>query len=158
MCSSDLLCLCDAFNLSMIWLMDVPGFMVGRKVEHERMLFKAIRMVEALGNLSTPTLSVVIRKGFGLAFQAMNTAAMGATGFYSWPGAEIGFMDPDVGVNVAYANRLNELEDDEREAERQRLIGEISDATSPYEAAGTMRIDEVIDPAETRQEIGRAHV
>ena len=146
-----MMCLCDAFNLSMIWLMDVPGFMVGRKVEHERMLFKAIRMVEALGNLSTPTLSVVIRKGFGLAFQAMNTAAMGATGFYSWPGAEIGFMDPDVGVNVAYANRLNELEDDEREAERQRLIGEISDATSPYEAAGTMRIDEVIDPAETRQ-------
>ncbi len=146
-----LMCLCDAFNLPMIWLMDVPGFMVGRKVEHERMLHMAIRMVEALCNLSTPTLSVVLRKGFGLAYQAMNTSGMGAVGFYSWPGAEIGFMDPDVGVNVAYAGRLNEFEGDERETERQRLVDEIGEATSPYEAAGTMRIDEVIDPADTRR-------
>ena len=146
-----LMCLCDAYNLPIIWLMDVPGFMVGRKVEHDRMLFKAIRMVEALSNLSTPTLSVVIRKGFGLAYQAMNTSGMGAVGFYSWPGAEIGFMDPDVGVNVAYANRLNGLEGEARETERQRLIAEIGEATSPYEAAGTMRIDEVIDPAHTRR-------
>ncbi len=146
-----MMCLCDAFNLPIIWLMDVPGFMVGRKVEHDRMLFMAIRMVEALCNLSTPTLSVVIRKGFGLAYQAMNTWGMGAVGFYSWPGAEIGFMDPDVGVNVAYSNRLDGLDDKAREQERRRLIDDISDATSPYEAAGTMRIDEVIDPAQTRR-------
>ncbi len=146
-----MMCLSDAFNLPLIWLMDVPGFMVGRKVEHERMLFKAIRMVEALCNLSTPSLSVVLRKGFGLAYQAMNTSGMGAVGFYSWPGAEIGFMDPDVGVNVAYANRLEGLEGDERERERQRLIEEVGEATSPYEAAGTMRIDEVIDPGDTRR-------
>ena len=148
-----LMCLCDAFNLPIIWLMDVPGFNVGRKVEHDRMLFKAIRMVEALCNLSTPTLSVVIRKGFGLAYQAMNTSGMGAWGFYSWPGAEIGFMDPDVGVNVAYANQLNQLQGEEQELERQKLIDEISDATSPYEAAGTLRIDEVIDPSETRMRL-----
>lgn len=145
-----LMCLCDAFNLPVIFLMDVPGFMVGKRVEHDRMLFMAIRMVEALTNLSTPSLSVVVRKGFGLAYQAMNTSGMGAVGFYSWPAAEIGFMDPDVGVNVAYANRLNALEGDEREAERARLVADIGEATSPYEAAGTMRIDEVIDPAHTR--------
>ena len=144
------MCLCDAFNLPIIWLMDVPGFNVGRKVEHERMLFKAIRMVEALCNLSTPTISVVIRKGFGLAYQAMNTSGMGAWGFYSWPGAEIGFMDPDVGVNVAYSNKLESLNKEDREKERQKLIEEISDATSPYEAAGTLRIDEIIQPSETR--------
>ena len=145
-----LMCLCDAFNIPIIWLMDVPGFNVGRKVEHDRMLFKAIRMVEALCNLSTPTISVVIRKGFGLAYQAMNTSGMGAWGFYSWPGAEIGFMDPDVGVNVAYSNKLEGLEKEHRETERQKLIEEISDATSPYEAAGTLRIDEIIQPSETR--------
>jgi len=93
---------------------------------------------------------VVIRKGFGLAYQAMNTSGMGAWGFYSWPGAEIGFMDPDVGVNVAYANQLSQLQGEEQELERKRLVEEISDATSPYEAAGTLRIDEVIDPSETR--------
>ena len=145
-----LMCLCDAFNIPIIWLMDVPGFNVGRKVEHDRMLFKAIRMVEALCNLSTPTISVVIRKGFGLAYQAMNTSGMGAWGFYSWPGAEIGFMDPDVGVNVAYSSKLEGLDKENRETKRQKLIEEISDATSPYEAAGTLRIDEIIQPSETR--------
>ena len=145
-----LMCLCDAFNIPIIWLMDVPGFNVGRKVEHDRMLFKAIRMVEALCNLSTPTISVVIRKGFGLAYQAMNTSGMGAWGFYSWPGAEIGFMDPDVGVNVAYSNKLEGLDKENRERKKQKLIEEISDATSPYEAAGTLRIDEIIQPSETR--------
>ena len=102
-----MMCLCDAFNLSMIWLMDVPGFMVGRKVEHERMLFKAIRMVEALGNLSTPTLSVVIRKGFGLAFQAMNTAAMGATAFQKGLGAIHAISHPVGAVHNTHHGTTN---------------------------------------------------
>ena len=59
-------------------------------------------------------------------------------------------MDPDVGVNVAYASRLDQLSPQEAEAERTRMVSEISLATSPYEAAGTLRIDEVIDPADTR--------
>ena len=76
-----LLCLCDAFNIPIIGLMDVPSFNVGRKAEYDRMLFAAIRMVEAPCNLSTPTISVVIRKSIGLAYQAMNTSGMGAWGF-----------------------------------------------------------------------------
>jgi acetyl-CoA carboxylase carboxyltransferase component len=146
-----LMTLCDAFNIPVIFLMDVPGFMVGKAVEHDRILSLAIRFVEALANMSAPTLTVTLRKGFGLAFPAMNGSGMGSSGLYSWPGAEIGFMDPDVGVNVAYAARLAELGDEEREAERQRLVAEIGDATTPYEAAGTLRIDEVIDPADTRR-------
>ena len=148
-----LMYLCDAFNIPIIWLMDVPGFNVGRKLEHDRMLFKAIRMVEALCNLSTPTISVVIRKGFGLAYQAMNTSGMGAWGFYSWFGAEIGFMDPNVGVNIAYSNKLEGFEEKDRETERKKLTEEISDATSPYEAAVTLRIDEIIHPSETRMRL-----
>lgn len=146
-----LMTLCDAFNIPVIFLMDVPGFMVGKAVEHGRILSLAIRFVEALANMSTPTLTVTLRKGFGLAYPAMNGSGMGASGLYSWPGAEIGFMDPDVGVNVAYAARLAALDDEAAEAERHRLIGDIANATTPYEAAGTMRIDEVIDPADTRR-------
>ncbi len=146
-----LMCLCDAFNLPVIFLMDVPGFMVGKAVEHDRILSLAIRFVEALGNMSTPTLTVTLRKGFGLAFPAMNGSGLGSSGLYSWPGAEIGFMDPEVGVNVAYANRLESMEPHEAEAERVRLVSEIGLATSPYEAAGTLRIDEVINPADTRK-------
>ena len=146
-----LMCLCDAYNLPVIFLMDVPGFMVGKSVEHNRILSLAIRFVEALGNMSTPTLTVTLRKGFGLAFPAMNGSGLGSSGLYSWPGAEIGFMDPEVGVNVAYANRLEGLSEEEANSERQRLVSEIGLATSPYEAAGTLRIDEVIDPADTRR-------
>ena len=125
--------------------------MVGKAVEHDRILSLAIRFVEALGNMSTPTLTVTLRKGFGLAFPAMNGSGFGSSGLYSWPGAEIGFMDPEVGVNVAYANRLEGLDPNEAEVERARLVSDIGLATSPYEAAGTLRIDEVINPADTRK-------
>jgi len=155
-----IVCLCDAFNLPVIFLVDVPGFMVGKRVEHGRILHVGMRMMQALQNAVTPTLTVCVRKAFGLAWQAMNGANMVNHGLYSWPGAEIGFMDPDVGVNVAFAARLAAIDDpDEREAERRRLVAEVGEATSPYEAAGTMRIDEIIDPATTRAvlaaELGR---
>ncbi len=151
---------CDAFNLPIVFLVDVPGFMVGRRVEHDRMLHWGMRMMQALQLATTPTLTVCVRKAFGLAWQAMNGSGMVNHGLYAWPGAEIGFMDPEVGVNVAYGSKLAAIVDgDEREAERLRLVKEVAEATSPYEAAGTMRIDEIIDPADTRavlaEDLGR---
>ena len=147
-----LLTICDSFNLPVVFLVDVPGFMVGRKVEHDKILHWGMRMMQALQNASTPTLTVCLRKAFGLAWHAMNGSRMGNKGLYAWPGAEIGFMDPQVGVNVAYGKKLGSIEDDEkREEERLRLLQEINEATSPYEAAGAMWIDEIIDPALTRQ-------
>jgi len=147
-----LLTICDSFNLPVVFLVDVPGFMVGRKVEHDKILHWGMRMMQALQNASTPTLTVCLRKAFGLAWHAMNGSRMGNKGLYAWPGAEIGFMDPQVGVNVAYGKKLGSIEDDEkREEERLRLLKEINEATSPYEAAGAMWIDEIIDPALTRQ-------
>lgn len=143
---------CDSFNLPIIFLVDVPGFMVGERVEHDLMLHWGMRMMHALQNATTPTLTVCIRKAFGLAWQAMNGSQMPALGVYCWPGAEIGFMDPEVGVNVAFGSKLSRITDpDEREAERLRLVAEVGEATNPYEAAGTMRIDEMIDPADTRR-------
>jgi len=142
---------CDSYNIPMVFLVDVPGFMVGERVEHELMLHWGMRMMHALQNASTPTLTVCIRKAFGLAWQAMNGSQMPAHGVYSWPGAEIGFMDPEVGVNVAFGSKLSKIIDpDEREAERVRLVNEVGESTDPYEAAGTMRIDEMIDPGTTR--------
>lgn len=147
-----LVTVCDSFNLPVIWLVDVPGFMVGKRVEHARMLHWGMRMMQALQLASTPTLTVCLRKAFGLAWQAMNGSGMPNTGLYAWPGAEIGFMDPEVGVNVAYGSKLDQVADaGQREDERLRLVAEVGEATSPYEAAGTMRIDEIIDPADTRR-------
>ncbi len=155
-----LMTVCDAFNLPIVFLADVPGFMVGRRVEHDRMLHWGMRMMQALQLATTPTLTVCLRKAFGLAWQAMNGSRMVNHGLYVWPGAELGFMDPEVGVNVAYGSKLAAIADDgEREAERLRLVKEVGEATSPYEAAGTMRVDEIIDPADTRvvlaEDLGR---
>jgi acetyl-CoA carboxylase carboxyltransferase component len=151
-----LMTVCDAYNLPVVFLVDVPGFMVGRRVEHDRMLHMGMRMMSALQMATTPTLTVCLRKAFGLAWQAMNGAMMPAHGVYAWPGAEIGFMDPAVGVNVAYGTKLGAILDPgEREAERLRLVRDVGEATSPYEAAGTMRIDEIIDPADTRAVLAR---
>ena len=147
-----LLTVCDAYQLPVIFLVDVPGFMVGEKVEHDRILHWGMRMMQAMHLASMPTLTVCVRKAFGLAWQAMNGAGQAALGLYAWPGAEIGFMDPAVGVNVVYGSKLARIEDaDEREAERLRLAAEVGEATTPYDAAGTLKVDEVIDPAETRR-------
>ena len=99
------------------------------------------------------TLTVCIRKAFGLAWQAMNGAGQASIALYAWPSSEIGFMDPAVGVNVAFGSRLAAIAGPgEREAQRQRLTAEVAEGTTPYDAAGTMRLDEIIDPAETRPE------
>ena len=147
-----LMTVCDAFQIPVIFLIDVPGFMVGRKVEHDNMLHWGMRMMQALHGATTPTLTVCLRKAFGLAWQAMNGAGQAALGLYAWPSAEIGFMDPAVGVNVAYGSKLAAIADPAAaEAERQRLTAEVAEGTSPYEAAGVLKIDEIIDPALTRQ-------
>ena len=99
-----------------------------------------------------PTLTVCIRKAFGAAWQGMNGSMMPSHGVYAWPGAEIGLMDSEIGVNVAYGTQLARIGDEvERARERQARIAAIAEQTSPFPAAGTMRIDEVIDPADTRR-------
>lgn len=126
-----LVCLCDAWDLPLVFVQDVPGFFVGRQVEHDRLLAKAIRFQDALAHAGCPTLTVVLRKAFGLGF-----FALGGTGVdlvYAWPGAEIGFMDPEVAANVVGGD-----------------ADQLAAETDVYGAAGIMGVDEVIDPADTR--------
>lgn len=147
-------CLCDAFNIPLIFLQDVPGFMVGKQAEYDRLLSRAIMFLEALGQAETPILTVVMRKAFGLAYYSMAGSDMGGRFVFAWPSAEISFMDPAVGVNVVYAEKLKSEPDPE--AARQRMIAEWASDTDPYGAAGVMKVDEVIDPAETRLVLARA--
>jgi acetyl-CoA carboxylase carboxyltransferase component len=138
-----LLVLCDSFDIPVLFLQDVPGYLVGKKVEHERLLYKAMRFRQALTICRCPTLTVIVRKAFGLAFKSMNGSGMGADAIYAWPGAEIGFMDPDVAVNVVRPNATDD--------ERAELSAQLSEVTSPYDAAGVLLLDDVIDPALTRR-------
>ncbi|MCW2954664.1 MAG: hypothetical protein JWQ48_3834, partial [Conexibacter sp.] len=137
-----LLCLCDAFDLPVLFLQDVPGFFVGTKVEHDGMLKHAIRLQTALALAQTPKLTVVLRKAYGLAYFSLGGNDTGVDAVYAWPGAEISFMDPAVAANVVGGG------DDVAAAMRAD--------TGPYGAAGSLHVDEVIDPAETRAVLARA--
>ena len=143
-----LLTLCDAYQLPAIFLQDVAGFLVGRQVEHGRMLFRAVRFLNAIYASSCPTLTVVVRKAFGLAYESMNGRKYHTDGLYAWAGAEIGFMDPEIGVNVLYGDRKTV-------EEKRAIVADLREGTSPFDAAGAMNIDEVIDPAATRRVLAR---
>lgn len=145
-----LICLCDAFDIPLIFLQDCPGFIVGKRAEHGRLLHKAMMFFQALALARTPKLTVVLRKAFGLAYYSLCGNDTAADYLYCWPSAEIGFMDPYVGANVLHAEALQSLDPAERAVELNRLAADMESTTEPYGAAGTMRIDEVIDPADTR--------
>jgi len=146
-----LVLLCDSYSLPLITLQDVPGFMVGTQVEHDRLLHKAITAQQCLRLAGVPKITVVFRKAFGLAFYSLGGPDQGFDEVLAWPGSEIGFMDPDVGANVLYGAQLATLPPDERTAELQRRADELRDATDTYDGAGVMKIDELIDPADTRR-------
>lgn len=145
-----LLCLCDAFDVPMLFLHDTPGFLVGRQVEHAGLLHRSSRMQQALSLCGTPRLTLIVRKSFGMAFQVLGGTGMGSDSLFAWPGAEIGFMDPDVAVNIVHKGVLDNLVAGERADEHQRLRDRLGANTSPFDAAGVMSIDEIIDPGETR--------
>jgi len=151
-----LLCTCDAFNLPVVFLQDTPGFLVGRRAEHGRVLHKAMLLIEALTLAGVPRLTVVVRKAFGLAYFALGGSGQGSDLLVAWPGAEIGFMDPVAGANALHGGELAAL----GEPERARRLGELADglrtATDPYQVAGAMQLDEIIDPATTRSVLAGA--
>lgn len=143
------LCLCEAFNIPTIWLQDVPGFIVGSQPEHARLLHKAIMFLEALALMTVPRITIVMRKAFGLAYFSLSGNSMENSLITAWPGAEISFMDPGVGVNVVHARDIANASDPD--AERQRLVDEWTRGHEPWGAAGIMSLDEIIDPADTRR-------
>lgn len=150
------ICLCDSFNIPMVFLADTPGFLVGRQVEQNRLLHKAVMLNQALVHARVPRLTFILRKAYGLAYFSMSGGRMGSTFMCGWPTAEISFMDPEVAVNVVHAPKLAKLEGDARKAEADRLAAELKRETSVYEAAAVMGVDEVIDPAETPLVIAEA--
>ena len=147
--ATQFICMCEAFNIPTVWLQDVPGFIVGSQPEHARLLHKAIMFLEALSLMTVPRMTVVMRKAFGLAYFSLSGNSMDNSLITAWPGAEISFMDPGVGVNVVHAKDIANATDPD--AERQRLIDEWTLGHEPWGAAGLMNLDEIIDPADTRR-------
>jgi acetyl-CoA carboxylase carboxyltransferase component len=138
--------------LPIIYLTDTPGFLVGTVVERERALAKAMMLLRAGSMATVPRCMVVLRKAFGLGFSVMgggDPIAVDLT--VAWPGAEIGFMDPRVAVNVLYEGQASELPPGDRDAFMEAQLESLEADFAPYGVASSMTIDEVIDPGETRR-------
>ena len=148
--------LCDAFGIPLVFLHDVPGFVVGTAVEQQGIIRHGAKMLFAVSEATVPKISVVVRKSYGAGYFVMNGLAYEADYLVVWPGAEIAVMGPEGMVNITMRQHLAEFpEGPEQDAERIRLADEFRQNIDPYVAAGHALVDDVIDPAETRLAIWR---
>ena len=140
---------CNAFNIPLVTLVDVPGFMPGVQQEYGGIIRHGAKMLFAYGSATVPKITIVVRKAYGGAYLAMCARSMGADRVAAWPTAEIAMMGGEGAVNVLYRKEIAAAEDPE--AERARLMAEYSAKFStPYVAAAQGMVDDVIEPAETR--------
>jgi acetyl-CoA carboxylase carboxyltransferase component len=148
--------LCDALNIPLVFLHDVPGFIVGSAVEKQGIIRHGAKMLYAISEATVPKISVVLRKSYGAGYFVMNGLAYEADYLVAWPTAEIAVMGPDGAVNIIHRRTLEAIEDEtERTQKRLELAEEIRANIDPYIAAGHAQLDDVIDPADTRAAIAR---
>ncbi len=146
---------CNAFNIPLVTLVDVPGFMPGVAQEHGGIIRHGAKMLFAYSAATVPKITVVLRKSYGGAHLAMCSKDLGADRVFAWPTAEIAVMGADGAVNVVFRREIAEAED--QEARRAELIQEYKDTfSSPFMAASRGLVDDIIDPAETRLQIADA--
>ena len=145
--------LCDAFNVPLVYLMDVPGFLVGSQVEKEGIIRHGAKMLYATSEATVPKVTVIMRKAYGAGYYVMNGKGYQPDTIVAWPFAEISVMGPEGAVNIIFNKQIESS--DNPEATRAHLMETIRAQINPYLAAGWAMIDNVIDPAETRRVIIR---
>jgi len=146
--------LCNAFSIPLVFIQDVPGFMVGTKVEAEGIIRHGAKMLYAVANATVPKITVITRKAYGAGYYVMNGRAFEPDLIVAWPSAEISVMGAEGVVEIAFRKQVEEAEDPE--AMRAELIATLRKSSDVYLAAGNDLIDDVIDPRETRETICRA--
>ena len=149
---------CNAFNIPLVTLVDVPGFMPGVTQEHGGIIRHGAKMLYAYSAASVPKVTVVMRKAYGGAYLAMCSKDLGADYVFAWPTAEIAVMGAEGAVNVVFRKEIAAAGDEEEQARvRDERIAEYKTRFStPYVAASRGLVDDVIDPAETRLRVADA--
>jgi acetyl-CoA carboxylase carboxyltransferase component len=146
--------LCDAFNIPLLFLQDVPGFMVGTKVEQAGIIRHGAKMLYAVSRATVPKITVVVRKAYGAGYYVMCGKAYEPDLIVAWPTAEISVMGAEGAVNIILRKQIEAADDPD--AKRAELVGEYRKIIDPYIAAGNDMIDDIIDPRETRAVVIRA--
>ena len=146
--------LCDAYGIPLLFLMDVPGFMVGTKVERAGIIRHGAKMLYAVSRATVPKVTVIIRKAYGAGYYVMCGKAYEPDLIVAWPSAEISVMGPEGAVNIIFRKQIEAADDPD--AARAQMIEGIRKTIDPYIAAGNALIDDIIDPRETRPTVIRA--
>ena len=148
--------LCDAFSIPLLFLMDCPGFLVGSAVEKQGIIRHGAKMLYAVAEATVPKVTLVLRKGYGAGYYVMNGRAYEPDYIAAWPTAEISVMGPEGAVNIIFRKQIEAMPEEERNEARNNMVAMIREQISPYIAAGWSFIDDLIDPADTRQIVTRA--
>ncbi|MEE2637322.1 MAG: acyl-CoA carboxylase subunit beta [Acidobacteriota bacterium] len=147
----------DAFNIPIVTLIDCPGFLPGTSQEHQGIIRHGAKIVYAYSEATVPKISVVLRKAYGGAYIVMSSKMIRTDVCLAWPSAEIAVMGPKGAVSILYAKQLAAADPAKRDAERARLEDEFKEKfNSPFVAASTGHIDDVIYPRETRARVTAA--
>ena len=143
---------CDAFNISLLTFIDVPGFLPGTDQEYGGIIRHGAKLIYAYAEASVPKVSVLTRKAYGGAYIVMSSKGLLGDINYAWPTGEIAVMGPEGAVNIIHRGEIASADDPD--ALRSRLVQDYSDRlVNPYVAAAHGLIDDVIDPADTRSKI-----
>lgn len=140
---------CDAFGIPLLFLQDVPGFMVGVKTEKEGIIRHGAKMLFAVSRATVPKLTVVVRKGYGAGYYVMCGKGYHPDLIVAWPNAEISVMGPEGAVNIAFRKQIESS--DEPDLVRAGLVEAFREQINPYIPAARTHIDDVIDPRDTRR-------
>ena len=143
---------CDCFNIPLISLADVPAFLPGKEQEQNGVIRHGAKLLYAFSEATVPKVCLILRKGYGGAFCAMNSKSMSADIVYAWPIAQIAVMGAPGAVNIIFRKQIAAAADPE--AERSRLIDEYEEMfMNPYYAAQRGYVDEIIRPEDTKQKL-----
>jgi len=147
---------CNAFNIPLLFLADVPGFMIGTAVEKQGIIRAGAKMISAVSEATVPKLSVIIRKAYGAGLYAMAGPAFDPDACIALPAARIAVMGPHAAINAVFYNQVQAIEDpDERAAHVEKLRAEYAEEIDILHLASEMIIDAVIQPADLRSEVAR---
>jgi methylmalonyl-CoA decarboxylase subunit alpha len=145
---------CNAFNVPLLFLADVPGFMIGTQVERQGMIRAGAKMISAVTEATVPKISVVVRKAYGAGLYAMAGPAFDPDATIALPSAKIAVMGPQAAINAVFYNQVQAIEDeDERAAFVEKLRAEYAEEIDTLHLASELVVDAVIQPEELRSEL-----
>jgi methylmalonyl-CoA decarboxylase subunit alpha len=145
--------LCDAFNIPLLFLADVPGFMIGTAVERQGIIRHGAKMIAAVSEATVPKISVIVRKAYGAGLYAMAGPAFEPDATLALPTAMIAVMGPSAAVNAVFYNKIQEVAEADRPAYVQRLQDEYRKDIDLYRLASDLIVDAVVAPADLRAEL-----